>query len=163
MKNAKKRWLEERGIDDAVDDNDIAIVVSKWTGIPALRLLEDEAKRLLYLEDELRKRVKGQDYAIKVVAQAIRRSRAGLGPRNRPIGVFMFLGPTGVGKTHLARQLAWLLFNDEDALLRIDMSEYMEKHTVSRLIGAPPGLHWIRKRWAIDGGGKKASLSGDPV
>jgi ATP-dependent Clp protease ATP-binding subunit ClpC len=141
----KKRWLEERGIDDAVDDNDIAIVVSKWTGIPALRLLEDEAKRLLYLEDELRKRVKGQDYAIKVVAQAIRRSRAGLGPRNRPIGVFMFLGPTGVGKTHLARQLAWLLFNDEDALLRIDMSEYMEKHTVSRLIGAPPGYIGFEK------------------
>lgn len=135
----KEEWLREKGLDDVVDENDIAYVVSKWTGIPVMRLLEDEAKKLLYLEDELRKRVKGQDYAIKVVAEAIRRSRAGLGPRNRPIGVFMFLGPTGVGKTHLARQLAYVLFNDEDALLRIDMSEYMEKHAVSRLIGAPPG------------------------
>ncbi|MEO0258432.1 MAG: AAA family ATPase [candidate division WOR-3 bacterium] len=135
----KQLWLNEKNLDDKVDENDIAYVVSNWTGIPVMRLLEDEAKRLLYLEDELRKRVKGQDYAIKVVAEAIRRSRAGLGPKGRPIGVFMFLGPTGVGKTHLARQLAYLLFNDEDALLRIDMSEYMEKHAVSRLIGAPPG------------------------
>ncbi len=135
----KDQWLKEKSMDDVVDENDIAYVVSKWTGIPAMRLLEDEAKRLLYLEEELKKRVKGQDYAIKVVAEAIRRSRAGLGPKNRPIGVFMFLGPTGVGKTHLARQLAYILFNDEDALLRIDMSEYMEKHAVSRLIGAPPG------------------------
>ncbi|MEO0265761.1 MAG: AAA family ATPase [candidate division WOR-3 bacterium] len=135
----KQLWLNEKNLDDKVDENDIAYVVSNWTGIPVKRLLEDEAKRLLYLEDELRKRVKGQDYAIKVVAEAIRRSRAGLGPKGRPIGVFMFLGPTGVGKTHLARQLAYLLFNDEDALLRIDMSEYMEKHAVSRLIGAPPG------------------------
>ncbi len=135
----KQLWLDEKNLDDKVDENDIAYVVSNWTGIPVMRLLEDEAKRLLYLEDELRKRVKGQDYAIKVVAEAIRRSRAGLGPKGRPIGVFMFLGPTGVGKTHLARQLAYLLFNDEDALLRIDMSEYMEKHAVSRLIGAPPG------------------------
>ncbi len=139
LEGKKETWLREKNMDDFVDENDIAYVVSRWTGIPAMRLLEDEAKRLLYVEDELKKKVKGQDYAIKVVAEAIRRSRAGLGQRNRPIGVFMFLGPTGVGKTHLARQLAWFLFNDEDALLRIDMSEYMEKHAVSRLIGAPPG------------------------
>ena len=135
----KKKWLKDKGIDDVVDEHDIALVVSKWTGIPATRLLEDEVKKLLRMEDELKKKVKGQDEAIRVVSEAIRRARAGLSPKNRPIGVFMFLGPTGVGKTHLARQLAWFLFNDEDALLRIDMSEYMERHAVSRLIGAPPG------------------------
>ncbi len=139
FKAKQEEWLKKKNLDTVVDENDVAQVVSKWTGVPAHRLLESEAQRLLRIEEELKKRVKGQDHAIKVVAEAIRRSRAGLGPKDRPIGVFMFLGPTGVGKTHLARQLAWFLFDDEDALLRIDMSEFMERHEVSKLIGAPPG------------------------
>lgn len=139
LEEKKRKWMKSEGIDETVDEEDIARVVSKWTGIPVTRLLEDEAQKLLRMEEELKRRVKGQDQAIKVLAQAIRRSRAGLGEETRPIGVFLFVGPTGVGKTHLARQLAWFLFNDENALIRIDMSEYMEKHSVSRLIGAPPG------------------------
>ncbi len=135
----RKKWISEAGVDDVVDEEDVAEVVSKWSGVPVTRLLEDEAKKLLRMEEELKKRVKGQDEAIHVISEAVRRSRAGLSDPNRPIGVFLFLGPTGVGKTHLARQLAWFLFNDENAILRIDMSEYMEKHAVSRLIGAPPG------------------------
>ncbi|HOK23225.1 MAG TPA: AAA family ATPase [Candidatus Hydrothermia bacterium] len=134
-----QNWLKDKNLDAVVDENDIAVIVGKWTGIPTTRLLESEIKRLLHMEEELKKRVKGQDHAIKVVAEAIRRARAGLGQKQRPIGVFMFLGPTGVGKTHLARQLAWFLFDDEDALLRLDMSEFMERHEVSKLIGAPPG------------------------
>ncbi len=139
FKAKQEEWLKRENLDTVVDENDVAQVVSKWTGVPAYRLLESEAQRLLTMEEELKKRVKGQDHAIKVIAEAIRRSRAGLGSKDRPIGVFMFLGPTGVGKTHLARQLAWFLFDDEDALLRIDMSEFMERHEVSKLIGAPPG------------------------
>ena len=135
----RNKWISEAGVDDVVDEEDVAEVVSKWSGVPVTRLLEDEAKKLLRMEEELKKRVKGQDEAIHVISDAVRRSRAGLSDPNRPIGVFLFLGPTGVGKTHLARQLAWFLFNDENAILRIDMSEYMEKHAVSRLIGAPPG------------------------
>ncbi len=135
----RSRWIQEAGVDDVVDEEDVAEVVSRWSGVPVTRLLEDEAKKLLRMEEELKKRVKGQDRAIEVISDAVRRARAGLSDPNRPIGVFLFLGPTGVGKTHLARQLAWFLFNDENALLRIDMSEYMEKHAVSRLIGAPPG------------------------
>jgi len=135
----KKKWLKEKGLKEEVTADDVARVVSKWTGIPAARLLEDEAIKLLKMEEVLKTRVKGQDHAIHVLSDAIRRARAGLQDPNRPIGVFLFVGPTGVGKTHLARQLAWFLFNDENALLRIDMSEYMEKHAVSRLIGAPPG------------------------
>ena len=135
----RNKWINEAGVDDVVDEEDVAEVVSKWSGVPVTRLLEDEAKKLLRMEEELKKRVKGQDEAIRVISDAVRRSRAGLSDPNRPIGVFLFLGPTGVGKTHLARQLAWFLFNDENAILRIDMSEYMEKHAVSRLIGAPPG------------------------
>ncbi len=117
----------------------IAAVVSKWTGIPADKMTENEQTRLLNLEDELRKRVVGQDHALSVVARAIRRSRAGLSNPKRPIGSFMFLGPTGVGKTELAKTLAEYLFNDDNAMTRIDMSEYMEPHSVARLIGAPPG------------------------
>ncbi len=135
----RAKWIEETGVDDVVDQEDVAEVVSRWSGVPVTRLLEDEARKLLRMEEELKKRVKGQDRAIEVISDAVRRARAGLSDPNRPIGVFLFLGPTGVGKTHLARQLAWFLFNDENALLRIDMSEYMEKHAVSRLIGAPPG------------------------
>jgi ATP-dependent Clp protease ATP-binding subunit ClpB len=124
---------------EEVDDDDVAEIVAKWTGIPVSRLLEGELQKLVRLEDELHKRVVGQDDAVIAVANAIRRSRAGLGDPHRPIGSFLFLGPTGVGKTELARALAGFLFDDERAMVRIDMSEYMEKHSVSRLVGAPPG------------------------
>jgi len=123
----------------AVTDEEIAAVVGRWTGIPVSRMLEAEASRLAHLEEELHKRVIGQDEAVKAVANAVRRSRAGISEEKRPIGSFLFLGPTGVGKTELARALATTLFDDEDAMVRVDMSEYMEKHAVSRLIGSPPG------------------------
>jgi ATP-dependent Clp protease ATP-binding subunit ClpB len=128
-----------RLLKEEVDAEDIAEVVSKWTGIPVSKMLEGELEKLLHIEDRLRQRVVGQDEALLLVANAIRRSRAGLGDPRRPIGSFLFMGPTGVGKTELARALAEFLFDDEKAMVRIDMSEYMEKHTVSRLIGAPPG------------------------
>jgi len=124
---------------EEVDEEDIAKLVSKWTGIPAGRLLEGEAQKLVHMEERLRQRVVGQDEALSRVSNAVRRSRAGLSDPKRPIGSFIFLGPTGVGKTELARALAEFLFDDEKLMIRIDMSEYMEKHTVSRLIGAPPG------------------------
>jgi ATP-dependent Clp protease ATP-binding subunit ClpB len=124
---------------EEVDSEDIADIVSKWTGIPVTKLLEGEVDKLLKMEDRLHRRVIGQDEAIRAVANAVRRSRAGLQDRQRPVGSFIFLGPTGVGKTELARALAEFLFDDEDAMARIDMSEYQERHTVSRLIGAPPG------------------------
>jgi len=122
-----------------VTEEDIAEIVSRWTGIPVSKLLEGEREKLLRLEEELHKRVVGQDEAIKAVADAIRRARAGLKDPNRPIGSFLFLGPTGVGKTELAKTLAATLFDTEEAMIRIDMTEYMERHAVSRLIGAPPG------------------------
>ena len=124
---------------EEVDQEDIAEVVSRWTGIPVSKLMEGEVEKLIHLEEYLHQRVVGQDAAVRSVANAIRRSRAGLSDPNRPIGSFLFLGPTGVGKTELARALAEFLFDDERAMVRIDMSEYMEKHSVSRLIGAPPG------------------------
>ncbi|RYE93413.1 MAG: ATP-dependent chaperone ClpB, partial [Myxococcales bacterium] len=124
---------------EEVSDEDIAGIVSKWTGIPVTKMLEGELQKLLRLEDGLHRRVIGQDAAVEAVANAVRRSRAGLGDDRRPIGSFLFLGPTGVGKTELAKALAEFLFNDERAMVRLDMSEYMEKHSVSRLIGAPPG------------------------
>ncbi len=124
---------------EEVDQDDIAAVVGRWTGIPVSKLLEGEKQKLLHLEEELHKRVIGQDEAVDAVAEAVLRSRSGLADPNRPIGSFIFLGPTGVGKTELARALAEYLFDDERALIRIDMSEYQEKHTVARLIGAPPG------------------------
>ncbi len=124
---------------EEVTDEDIAEVVSRWTGIPVSKMLEGEKEKLLHMEDRLRERVIGQDEAVVAVANAVRRSRAGLSEENRPMGSFLFLGPTGVGKTELARALAEFLFDDERAMIRLDMSEYMEKHTVSRLIGAPPG------------------------
>ncbi len=131
---SRKRLLKEE-----VDEEDIAEVVAKWTGIPVSRMLEGENEKLLRMEDRLRERVVGQDEAITVVSDAVRRARAGIQDPNRPIGSFIFLGPTGVGKTELARALAEFLFDDENAMIRIDMSEYQERHTVSRLIGAPPG------------------------
>jgi ATP-dependent Clp protease ATP-binding subunit ClpB len=131
---ASARMLKEQ-----VDDEDIAEVVSRWTHIPVSRLMEGEIQKLIHMEERLHQRVIGQDDAINAVANAIRRARAGLQDPNRPLGSFLFLGPTGVGKTELARALAQFLFDDEQAMVRIDMSEYQEKHTVSRMIGAPPG------------------------
>jgi ATP-dependent Clp protease ATP-binding subunit ClpB len=133
-KSGARRMLKEE-----VDEEDVARIVSKWTGIPVSKMLESEVRKLVTMEDRLRHRVVGQDEALQRVANAIRRSRAGLSDPKRPIGSFIFLGPTGVGKTELARALAEFLFDDEHAMVRIDMSEYMEKHAVSRLIGAPPG------------------------
>jgi ATP-dependent Clp protease ATP-binding subunit ClpB len=124
---------------EEVDGEDVAEIVAKWTGIPVSKLLEGEVQKLLRMEDRLHRRVIGQDKAIEAVSNAVRRARAGLQDRQRPVGSFIFLGPTGVGKTELARALAEFLFDDEDAMVRIDMSEYQERHTVSRLIGAPPG------------------------
>src|SRR6202040_2255365 len=124
---------------DEVDESDIAKVISRWTGIPVDKLLEGEGQKLLHLGEELHKRVIGQDEAVEAVAEAVVRARSGLKDPQRPIGSFIFLGPTGVGKTELARALAEFLFDDEKAMIRIDMSEYQEKHTVSRLVGAPPG------------------------
>ncbi len=131
--------LAPRMLKEEVDEEDVARIVSKWTGIPVSKMLEGEVKKLITMEERLRHRVVGQEVALERVANAIRRSRAGLSDPKRPIGSFIFLGPTGVGKTELARALAEFLFDDEHALLRIDMSEYMEKHAISRLIGAPPG------------------------
>jgi ATP-dependent Clp protease ATP-binding subunit ClpB len=131
---AQPRMLKEQ-----VDEEDIAEVVSRWTHIPVSRLMEGEMQKLVHMEERLHQRVVGQDDAVVAVANAIRRARAGLQDPNRPLGSFIFLGPTGVGKTELARSLAAFLFDDEHAMVRIDMSEYQEKHTVSRLIGAPPG------------------------
>jgi ATP-dependent Clp protease ATP-binding subunit ClpB len=136
---ADKSVRPTRMLKEEVDEEDIARIVSKWTGIPVSKMLEGEVKKLVTMEERLRHRVIGQDIALERVANAIRRSRAGLSDSRRPIGSFIFLGPTGVGKTELARALAEFLFDDEHAMVRIDMSEYMEKHAVSRLIGAPPG------------------------
>jgi len=132
-------WRQEQGLDDTVDEEDIAEVVASWTGIPVSRMVEAESAKLLRMEEEIHKRLVGQEEAVNAVADAIRRGRAGLKDPKRPIGSFIFLGSTGVGKTELAKALAEFLFDDEDALVRIDMSEYRERHTVSRLIGAPPG------------------------
>jgi ATP-dependent Clp protease ATP-binding subunit ClpB len=126
-------------VKEEVDSEDIAGVVSRWTGVPVTRMLQSEREKLLHLEDELHKRVIGQEEAIEAISDAIRRNRAGLSDPKKPIGSFIFLGTTGVGKTELAKALAEFLFNQDNAMIRIDMSEYQEKHTVSRLIGAPPG------------------------
>ncbi len=141
QKEAKEQEMKDSGIDlfDEVDEEAIAEVLSLWTGIPVYKLTEEETARLLRMEDELHKRVIGQENAIKAVSQAIRRTRAGLKDPKRPSGSFIFLGPSGVGKTELAKTLAEFLFGDEDSLIALDMSEYMEKHTVSRLVGSPPG------------------------
>jgi ATP-dependent Clp protease ATP-binding subunit ClpC len=132
-------WRTEKKIDSVVDEETIAELVSKWTGVPVSRMLEGEAEKLMHMEDRLHDRIVNQEAAVSVISEAIRRGRAGLKDPKRPIGSLMFLGPTGVGKTELAKALTQFLFDDEDAMIRIDMSEFMEKHTVSRLIGAPPG------------------------
>ena len=138
---AEAETKEGRGMmgEEAVTDEQIAAVVSRWTGVPVEKMLEGERGKLLHMEDALKARVVGQDEAIAAVSQAVRRARAGLQDPNRPMGSFLFLGPTGVGKTELTKALAAFLFDDERAMVRIDMSEYMEKHSVARLIGAPPG------------------------
>ena len=138
-KHLAELQADQKMLKEEVDEEDIAEVVSRWTGVPVSRLMEGEVAKLVRMEDMLRQRVVGQDEAVSVVANAIRRSRSGLSDPNRPIGSFLFLGPTGVGKTELARTLAEFLFDDERAMVRVDMGEYQEKHTVARLIGAPPG------------------------
>ncbi len=132
-------WRREKNLDEVVDAEDVARVVSEWTGIPVSNLMETEAEKLLHMEERLHERIVDQDEAVAAISDAIRRARSGLKDPKRPIGSFIFLGPTGVGKTELAKTLAWFLFDDEDAMVRIDMSEYQERHTVSRLFGAPPG------------------------
>ncbi len=145
---------------EEVDAEDIAEVVARWTGIPVSRLLEGEVEKLIHMEERLHERVVGQDEAVEAVATALRRSRAGLQDPNRPIGTFLFLGPTGVGKTELARALAEFMFDSQDAMVRLDMSEYMEKHTVSRLVGAPPGIRRLRRGRPAHRGGAPPSLLG---
>jgi ATP-dependent Clp protease ATP-binding subunit ClpC len=136
---AKSHWLQQEKIEEQVTAEHIAKLISNWTGIPVSQMLEGEAEKLLHMEERIHERLINQEEAVAAISEAIRRSRAGLKDPRRPIGSFMFLGPTGVGKTELVRTLAWFLFDDENAMVRLDMSEYQEKHTVSRLIGAPPG------------------------
>ena len=135
----RDKWETEHQLDEVVDVDDIASVVHQWTGIPVNQMLETESEKLLHMEARLHERIIGQEEAIHAISDAIRRARSGLKDPSRPIGSFIFIGPSGVGKTELAKALAWFMFDDEDALVRIDMSEYREQHTVSRLFGAPPG------------------------
>ena len=135
----REQWQREKNIDEVVDEADIAAVIAQWTGIPVAQMLETESAKLLHMEERLHDRIIGQEEAIAALSDAIRRARSGLKDPSRPIGSFIFLGSSGVGKTELAKALAWFLFDDEDALVRVDMSEYREQHTVSRLFGAPPG------------------------
>lgn len=139
QRKLKKLQLTRRVLKEEITEEDIAAVVSRWTGVPVSRMLEEEAEKLAKLEEQLKQRIIGQDEAVQKVADAIKRSRAGIADPNRPVGSFLFLGPTGVGKTELTRALADILFNSEKALIRVDMSEYMEKHSVSKMIGSPPG------------------------
>ncbi len=136
---AKSQWQKDKKLDSVVDEEDIADLIAQWTGIPVSRMLETETDKLVHMEERIHQRIVNQEEAVSAVSEAIKRSRAGLKDPKRPIGSFIFLGPTGVGKTELARALAEFLFDDEETMVRLDMSEYMEKHTVSRLVGAPPG------------------------
>ncbi|MCK4420400.1 AAA family ATPase [candidate division WOR-3 bacterium] len=135
----KKKWDHEHPQEKNLNDEDIAAILSEWTGIPVTKMMEKERHKLIHLEQEIHERIVNQEEAVSVIADAIRRARSGLSDPTKPIGSFIFLGPTGVGKTELAKVLAWIIFDSEDALIRVDMSEYMEKHSVARLIGAPPG------------------------
>ena len=139
MKRLKKLQTTRRVLKEEITEEDIAGVVSRWTGVPVSRMLEEEAGKLARMEDDLKGRVVGQDEAVQKVSDAIKRARAGIADPNRPVGSFLFLGPTGVGKTELTRALAEFLFNSDKSLIRVDMSEYMEKHSVSKMIGSPPG------------------------
>ncbi|MBI2856739.1 MAG: AAA family ATPase [Chloroflexi bacterium] len=139
LEAASSKWRSEKKVDYVVDAEDIAELVAKWTGVPVSRMLEGEAAKLIHMEDRLHERIVDQEEAVKAISEAIRRARSGLKDPRRPIGSFMFLGPTGVGKTELAKALAGFLYDDESSMIRLDMSEYMEKHTVARLIGSPPG------------------------
>jgi ATP-dependent Clp protease ATP-binding subunit ClpC len=139
FKEHRDKWEAEHKLDEIVDVGDIAEVVHQWTGIPVSQMMETEAQKLLHMEERLHERIIGQDEAIHAISDAIRRARSGLKDPRRPIGSFIFIGPSGVGKTELAKALAWFMFDDEDAMVRVDMSEYREQHTVSRLFGAPPG------------------------
>ena len=142
INSARKDWrgsTNTSGNAPSIGSNEIADIVSGWTGVPVTKLTEQESEKLLHLEENLHKRIVGQDEAVSAVSRAIRRARAGLNEPNKPIGSFIFVGPTGVGKTDLAKALAECMFGDEKLMIRLDMSEYMEKHTVSKLIGAPPG------------------------
>jgi len=139
FRTQRDQWEEEHKLDEVVDVNDIAEVVHQWTGIPVSQMMETEAEKLLHMEERLHEKIIGQDAAITAISDAIRRARSGLKDPNRPIGSFIFVGPSGVGKTELAKALAWFMFDDPDAMVRIDMSEYREQHTASRLFGAPPG------------------------
>ena len=138
-KPSAHEWFTTHNIDESVDEEDVADVVAKWTGIPVKRMVQEEMTRLLEMEDRTQKRVVGQQEAIEAVSDAIRRARSGLRDPRRPIGSFIFVGPTGVGKTELAKALAEYMFDSEDAIVRVDMSEYGERHTVARMIGSPPG------------------------
>ena len=165
----KKRELEENwraeegGAEQPeIGEEEIADIVSMWTGIPVFKLTEAESQKLIRMEDELHKRVIGQEEAIVAVSKSIRRARAGIKDPKRPTGSFIFLGPSGVGKTELARTLAEFLFGDEDAMIQVDMSEYMEKHSVSRLVGSPPGLHRLRRGRPADRGRPPQAVLGRP-
>ena len=140
LESEQQDWKEDQSQDQpAVTEDDVAEVISMWTGIPVARLAVEETARLLHMEEELHKRIIGQDEAIVSISKAVRRARAGLKDPRHPIGVFLFMGPTGVGKTELVRALSEFMFNSEDTMIRLDMSEFQERHTVARLIGAPPG------------------------
>ena len=156
-------WRSEKGLDEVVSAEDIAEVVASWTGIPVTSLLEEEAQKLLRMEEELAKRIVGQKEAIAVLSDALRRARSGLKDPRRPIGSFIFLGTSGVGKTELAKALAEFLFDDEDALLRIDMSEYRERALGQPLDGRTARLRRLRRGRAAQRGRAAAALSGDPV
>ena len=152
LKDEEEKLSQTRSLrllKEEVDEEDIAAIVSRWTGIPLSRLMEGERDKILHLGERLHQRVVGQEEAVTAVSEAVLRARSGIKDPDRPIGSFIFLGPTGVGKTELARSLAFVLFDDENALIRLDMSEYMEKHSVARLIGAPPGMSAMKKEGSL--------------
>jgi ATP-dependent Clp protease ATP-binding subunit ClpC len=141
----RDQWEAEHHLDEVVDVNDIAAVVHQWTGIPVTQMLETESEKLLHMEARLHERIIGQEEAIHAISDAIRRARSGLKDPARPIGSFIFIGPSGVGKTELAKALAWFMFDDEDAMVRVDMSEYREQHTVS-VLWCASRIRWLRRR-----------------
>ena len=161
QRKMKEMQGEKSLLKEEVDSEDIAEVVAKWTGIPVSKMLQSEREKLLHLEEELGKRVAGQEEAIRALSDAVRRSRAGLQDPKRPIGTFIFMGTTGVGKTELSKALAEYLFNDENAMVRIDMSEYQERHSVSRLDWCTSGICGVRRRWPANGSGSTKTIFGN--